>query len=561
MLIKGATSEFKIRIIIMKYVFGLLIILHGSYNVTAQNVSFKFFDAQTGKSIQVEHLVFQNQTKTLLLGNEELQIGKTLNKRIEKGDYTLGILAPGYKAMTDKFTLSKDSQLRRSFYLRNLRPPTNISVDYIRSLHSENGAIIVGYVVDEDGIPVVNATITSNDDEKTITDKEGYFKIFLQITDEQKKYAIKTLEINKPDYKKDIREKVLVYPYGDYIYKITLKKGNGIITSTMSDVIIEDGRIIGRAKDRGKPQFDDSLTPTVSRNMQDCGIPNSVVVGYSDLFDPDTDCVENCPFAITVDFETYVSEVLDNEWLPQWNSLTDIDQAYQAGAVAIRSFASWRVVVNPRNNPNYHMTNNTNDQAYVPGSSSWSVANATATEGIVLKSIYNGNFSSTNYAAETNNWPVNNSNFPCGNGSVINSVFPNQCIADPVTTGHPFNGHGWNMGQWGSARWATGINLDQNYNGNFGPNHNHGKKTWEQILGHYYPSHELCYSTGTTCLPILNIPGNILAGNYEASQSILATGTLDVGVNAMFGSPSIDLLPGFEGVKGSVLDAKFGTCQ
>ena len=116
------------------------------------------------------------------------------------------------------------------------------------------------------------------------------------------------------------------------------------------------------------------------------------------------------------------------------------------------------------------------------------------------------------------------------------------------------------MGQWQSARWASGLDLAQNYSNNVGSSHGYGSKTWQWILDLYYPSHELFYC-GTSCPATLNITGIISGGGQVASQSIISTGTLNSGVNATFESPSIELLPGFEGTAGSVLDAKYGTCQ
>ena len=81
-------------------------------------------------------------------------------------------------------------------------------------------------------------------------------------------------------------------------------------------------------------------------------------------------------------------------------------------------------------------------------------------------------------------------------------------------------------------------------------------------MDHYYPTHELCISDPVVvCPPILQITDLVTSGTFEASQAIIATSTINNGINAEFLSPSIELLPGFDGMTGSVLDAKFGTCQ
>lgn len=466
------------------YTIGLLLI---SWTSLAQTVNFNYFDAQTGKAIQPNSLKFENENQSYKISESEISSEKLLKRRIKDGEYNVSIEAKGYQTIESHIQINSDIPVQHSFYLRNQNPPQNIRVDYIQSLHRPDGAVVVGYIVDENGHAVTNAEIISNDGEKTKTNVDGYFNLFLKLPDLQTGFSIKSLEIHKQNFKTDRRENIVVYPNGDYIFKVILTRGTGIKTTSMSDIIVENGIITGRQKDKSQPYFESIEVDKKSKKSFNCtDIPNSITVGYTSLNDTESNCVFNCPFKVTVDFETYVSESLDNEWLSLWSTLPDIENAYRAGAVAIRSFAGWRAVVAPRTST-YDITNNTNDQAYSPGTTSWALAAQLATEGSVLKSSSTGNFISTNYAAETNNWQTG----PCANGYVQNSVGANQCIEDVITFGYPQLGHPWNMGQWQSARWATGLDLAHNYFANVGSPHGLGNKSWQWIVDHYYPSHSL----------------------------------------------------------------------
>jgi hypothetical protein len=66
---------------------------------------------------------------------------------------------------------------------------------------------------------------------------------------------------------------------------------------------------------------------------------------------------------VTVDFKTYVQDVLGSEW--PGNSP---DDAMRAGALAVKEFGWWRHDISPRSNTNppyYDIKDNTDDQMYI----------------------------------------------------------------------------------------------------------------------------------------------------------------------------------------------------
>jgi hypothetical protein len=231
--------------------------------------------------------------------------------------------------------------------------------------------------------------------------------------------------------------------------------------------------------------------------------------------------------------ERYVTTVLRKEWGSTWGTIPGGGEALRAGSIAIRTMACkyiatpltssydiggdicWQVFV-----PSYYASLTTNPNSYPDQTSA-----VTGTAGWILKS--GSTFPKSEYAAETNDYiPVSNgvptvncnSNYSlsnsCGNGKFQKSnngysggCYPTQGI-DFVSLGYCDcqNSHPRGMSQRGSFRWATGRIISNSNtissSSNLPTMHNniaYCKKTWQQILAHYYPYYTLenC-STGST---------------------------------------------------------------
>lgn len=159
------------------------------------------------------------------------------------------------------------------------------------------------------------------------------------------------------------------------------------------------------------------------------------------------------PYCTDIDpvrFETYVADVLPNEWFCAWGS-----NALRAGATTVRTFGWWRTD-HPRSS-RYDLYDDTYDQVYRPGSSGYSGASSCtsavrATEGWRVE--YGGARINAQYRAETGN--------------------PTQSVGTVAYLRSVSDGH--------TSRGTIGPGLCQN-----GSQWYSGRGTaWTSIVSHYY---------------------------------------------------------------------------
>ena len=185
----------------------------------------------------------------------------------------------------------------------------------------------------------------------------------------------------------------------------------------------------------------------------------------------------------TVGFETYVENVLPNEWYPAWNA-----EALKAGAEAAKMYAWYWVIhwrggtyTDPTTNQTqcYDVDDTTNYQVYKANTAVAST-NAAVQATWYTEPVENGQVFEASYC----------SNMNCGYYTPTNPNAPNGsqdlCGTDP--SGNP-NTNGYEMSQYGSEACAqNGLN-------------------YQQILGVYYyvtrSNPELSFVTTTPPLPRL----------------------------------------------------------
>lgn len=139
----------------------------------------------------------------------------------------------------------------------------------------------------------------------------------------------------------------------------------------------------------------------------------------------------NCTTVEIYSMQTYCKRVLPAEWFACWGSLPNGMNSLLAGAVAIRSYATWHVK-NPLTS-NYDICDNTACQFFGSTTSSNSNVAVDQTIGYVLVNS-NDAIPRAEYSAENNNKG-------CGNGySGTGTSWP--CIYDPVCLNMTPNGHG-----------------------------------------------------------------------------------------------------------------------
>lgn len=72
---------------------------------------------------------------------------------------------------------------------------------------------------------------------------------------------------------------------------------------------------------------------------------------------------------LTVDFETYVKDVLPNEWYESWGGAGGAQEALKAGALAVKTWAMYHVAGHPKDQDNNaDVTNGTSSQMYTQDS-------------------------------------------------------------------------------------------------------------------------------------------------------------------------------------------------
>ena len=105
---------------------------------------------------------------------------------------------------------------------------------------------------------------------------------------------------------------------------------------------------------------------------------------------------------MTLAFETYVQNVLPNEWPGYWSTKTNAIQAFRAGAIAVKSYA-WRkeqgAAYGTWNGQCYDVDDSINTQRYVPGSSTTMTNQAVVDTWNVVAHTSSGSLISGSYAS------------------------------------------------------------------------------------------------------------------------------------------------------------------
>lgn len=151
-------------------------------------------------------------------------------------------------------------------------------------------------------------------------------------------------------------------------------------------------------------------------------------------------------------FETYVKNVLPNEWITSWRA-----PALKAGAIAVRTYGWWRVK-NPRSS-SCDINDDTSDQVYRSGSAQTSTNNAVEnTQGTRVS--YSGVIKAA-YRSETGN-PTQDGGTP---------------YLKPVSDNHCPRGSGTGPGvcQYGTQYYQNGSSCNTV-----------GSASYSTMLQHYY---------------------------------------------------------------------------
>lgn len=266
-------------------------------------------------------------------------------------------------------------------------------------------------------------------------------------------------------------------------------------------------------------------------------------------------------------FEKYVRSVLVTEWLSEnWGQYSGAMDALYAGAIAIRTVGAYWKNKQPQLNANYNIGANVCWQVFYSSTFEAIMSNNNAypkaksavefTSGWFLRK--ETSFPKSEFAAETNdnlslgNCNSNYNGTSCGDGhfrmadQISSTCYPLYGI-EYVSLGFSDcrKSHPRGMSQRGSFRWASeryisndnviGSNaiLPATFQGI-----NYCKKSWQQILGHYYPYYKLENCSTGEIVTFTNVNQFCVSGGgFNCNNAVpLSNGVPYIGSNSGGGS-------------------------
>ncbi|MBI5302157.1 MAG: carboxypeptidase regulatory-like domain-containing protein [Chloroflexi bacterium] len=214
-------------------------------------------------------------------------------------------------------------------------------------------AHITGVVLDaQTGAPVANARVNAAGAE-TFTDSRGAFTLAnLAIA---APYELATIRVTAPGYGGWTMRDALLYP--------------GVTRTLTIHLGLEDETIVAglpRALTSDQPFDWRGNSPRVPRYYSNDILPLTIKVGITDYAHCGDWVSAGMPVkrVDVIDFKTYVKNVLPNEWYAAWGN--DAPNSLRAGALAIKSFAWWRVNLGGVRPLGAEVVDNTCDQRYIP---------------------------------------------------------------------------------------------------------------------------------------------------------------------------------------------------
>ncbi|UJS17064.1 MAG: carboxypeptidase regulatory-like domain-containing protein [Candidatus Jettenia sp.] len=507
------TRQYKKQYLFLICFFAIFFYLPNSiaqeneFNLTMQDMgntkellNMRFFDSAKGYAIQPDEVTIVNNFQ-----KQKVSVGKNGRAGLspEHGTYDLLVKSKGYHVIQTKVT-ARDEPLRIEIFLDPVEPPQEMKPEFVKSLLSQNTAVIIGYVIDEDsGQPLPDVVVRSLDgDVIDLTNERGFFELLIPYSPSYKTQSeefTSTMDIifEKVGYSTVVRANVALIPNDAIIYKIRLLPGGDkkIVDEKRQkhcNVPYLDSELEGLPKDnvehyqKSYADTEELLLEIQHEAIQETIFPTQIRVGrgcpkYDDCRPCSSGCIP-CPTTWVGSIEQYCKYVLPNEWsFPTLHEARWKD-AFKAGAVAVRSYGIYFV-----NNTTVYKSHGFDIcdtdccQVFDPSKETYFVSNAvneTANQVLVIKNT--SNVPKFEYSAQQNN-------AGCGN------CYTGTCIYDPVCCDEPNNGHGRGMCQVGSMRWASGLKA--------GVPHSYGTKNWQEILKHYYPNYDLASSSSANLTP------------------------------------------------------------
>ncbi|MFA5973924.1 MAG: hypothetical protein WC780_16355 [Lentimicrobiaceae bacterium] len=202
-------------------------------NENANELNLRFFDEVTGYAVVPEYVEIKQREdgkSNRSISNTQISKNGSVLIRVANGGYDITIYAEGYKPMQTFYNLN-DLKVNINFSLVPVNRPKELSVPFIQSLHQDDVMVIVGTIVDDTtGRPLKNVELYTEDNiAKTNSNESGYFQLLIPLAEEENQVESRgTIYFKLNGYVTEEREHFDLYPNGDLIFKIRMKKGSGI---------------------------------------------------------------------------------------------------------------------------------------------------------------------------------------------------------------------------------------------------------------------------------------------------------------------------------------------
>jgi len=501
------------------------------------HIDVHFFDSENGLAVtpdKISLIDLSNDKPVFVFTKDQISLAQPVSIDLQS------LNASGHVVFVEKVGF-----VPMSSYIENKNVTVNTINFYLsREFHTTpkinktvNKTLIYGFVTDQNGKPLANASIAISDRYVTgKSDERGYFEVLASVIKEDETVDI-SFSLN--GYSTYNASDMRIWSGGDWKFLVKLQKGSGVVTQ-------EGSRTASSPLPIEEPFKEDKiLYPShhqkyVNSMKMNC-LPTQIRVG--------TNC--SCSSCSGVDVHTvqnYVKRVLPHEWIvswANWNNGLGIN-SLRAGSVGIRSYSSW-YAYNPISS-SYDICSTTCCQVYQNSTNSTASAAIDVTDGYAVKS--GNNVARSEYSAENNDY---NPTTSCGNGRTGPNTTGTSCISDPVCTGRSRFGHGRGMCQWGTARWASG------WASSSGNSHGYGTKSWQGIVTHYYPDYSF---VNCGCASSLTLTGTLSGtSTVSAGTAIYSTNVIPNGSNIeMTAGSLVELNPGFDAQSGALYEAYIGGC-
>lgn len=194
--------------------------------------NLRFQDEGTGLAVVPDNIEVRgkNGGKALQISKEQIAANGTASVKLDNGPYDITVKAPGYEPMSSSFQLN-NQMLDVNFNLVPLNPAKELSSEYIQSFHRKDAIVIVGFIADNaTGKPIENVEVRSADKKaKTFSKSNGFFQLTLPLAENENIVEERgTLFFEKASYTTEVRQNFDMWPNGDLILQVRMKKGTGL---------------------------------------------------------------------------------------------------------------------------------------------------------------------------------------------------------------------------------------------------------------------------------------------------------------------------------------------